>query len=130
MRRKWLECLLSKVASYIALYDTFSIIYSTALAGLMLLFLSWVRCTLPVGCDEMVQCQNAIHSNAAPPYAMCNESNPTSARLLLYATRSPSASNPSRQRPRHAHYDFAFAETPEIHAHADDVVETRVRALV
>lgn len=35
-----------------------------------------------------------------------------------------------RQRPRHAHDDLAFAEAPKVHAHADDVIEPRVRALV
>lgn len=34
------------------------------------------------------------------------------------------------QRPRHTHHDLAFAETPEINAHADDVVEPGVGALV
>ena len=38
--------------------------------------------------------------------------------------------SPPGQRPRHAHDHLAFAETPEIHAHADDVVQPRVRALV
>lgn len=35
-----------------------------------------------------------------------------------------------RQRPRHTHHDLALGETPEINAHADDVVEPRVGALV
>lgn len=37
---------------------------------------------------------------------------------------------PPRQRPRHAHHHLALAKGPEVHAHADDVVEARVRALV
>ena len=36
----------------------------------------------------------------------------------------------SGQRPRHAHDDFAFAEGPEVDAHAEDVVDARVRGLV
>lgn len=43
---------------------------------------------------------------------------------------TPPPSLRPRQRPRHPHHDLAFAEPPEVYPHADDVVESRVRALV
>lgn len=49
--------------------------------------------------------------------------------LSLLHPRHP-AQPPSRQRPRHPHDDFPLAEAPKVHAHADDVVETRVGALI
>ncbi len=44
--------------------------------------------------------------------------------------RQTGALPPPGQRPRHAHDHFALAETPEVNAHADYIVEPRVRALV
>ena len=43
---------------------------------------------------------------------------------------SPPAAAFLRQRPGHTHDHFAFAEAPEIHTHADDVVESRIGALI
>ena len=37
---------------------------------------------------------------------------------------------PPRQRPRHAHDHLPLAEAPEVDAHADEVVQARVRGLV
>ena len=40
------------------------------------------------------------------------------------------ALSPPRQRPWHAHDHLPLAEAPEVNAHADDVVQSRVRGLV
>ena len=49
---------------------------------------------------------------------------------MLYPTYASSCFARPRQLPRRAHDHFALCETPEIDAHADDVVETCIRALV
>ena len=49
---------------------------------------------------------------------------------LLSYTRRTQTLPPPGQRPRHAHHDLAFAETPEVNAHADYIIDAGVRALV
>ena len=57
------------------------------------------------------------------------QTNPLPPPQLSDALSRPTPPPPG-QRPRHAHDDLALAESPEVDAHADDVVETRVGALV
>ena len=50
----------------------------------------------------------------------------------LYTTRtSPQPTTTLlRQRPRYPHHHLPFAESPEINPHTDDVVQSRIRALI